>query len=101
MNRATGLALFLSGCVLSALLALPLITPILPSPSQPRPLLLAPMMDLTPCLLSETESGLPLSAPQGLLKNCLGPQGSAADWVNATLLPLTPSAPLASVQPNW
>lgn len=98
MNRATGLALFLSGGVLSALLALPLITPILPSPSQPRPMLLAPMMDLTPCLLSETESGPPLTAPQGLLKNCLGPQGSAADWVNATLSTLTPSA---TAQPNW
>jgi hypothetical protein len=101
MNRDTGLALFLSGGVLSALLALPLITPILPSPSQPRAMLLAPMMDLTPCLLSESEASPQPTAPQGLLKNCNGPQGSAADWVQATLSTLTPSAPLASVQPNW
>jgi hypothetical protein len=98
MNRDTGLALFLSGGVLSALLALPLITPILPSPVQPQPMLLAPMMDLTPCLLSESEASPQPTAPQGLLKNCNGPQGSAADWVQATLSPLTP---LAQAQPTW
>jgi hypothetical protein len=60
-------------------------------------MLLAPMMDLTPCLLSESESGRQPTAPQGVLKNCLGPQGSAADWVNATLATLhPPSAPPAT-----
>jgi hypothetical protein len=101
MNRASDLAFFVSGCVLSGLLALPWLIPILPSASQSRPMLLAPMMNLTPCLLSEAESGPPLTATPDLLKNCLGPQGSAADWVHATLSPLTPLVPLASAQPNW
>lgn len=98
MTRSTGLAFSLSGSVLFALLALPWFTPILPSPAQPRPLLLAPMMDLTPCLLSETESGPQPAGPQGLLKNCNGPQGSATDLVQATLSPLTP---MDQAHPNW
>jgi hypothetical protein len=98
MNRAEGLAFSLSGCVLLVLLVLPWFTPILPSPVQPQPMLLAPMMDLTPCLLSESEASPQPAAPQGLLENCRGPQGSAADWVQATLSPLTP---LAQAQPTW
>lgn len=97
MNRTTCLAFSISGCVLFALLALPWLTPMLPRPVQPRPMLLAPMMDLTPCLLSESEFSPQLTAPQGLLENCRGPQGSAADWVNATLSTLhPPSAPLTT-----
>ena len=58
---------------------------------QRPPLVLAPMMDLTACLLAQ-----PSAAPNALpdwLGPCTGPRGSAAHLVESTLRHLQPTTP--------
>jgi hypothetical protein len=54
------------------------------------PLLLAPMMDLTPCLLAQ--SGGVSGAQPDWMTPCTGPNGSAAHLVESTLRQLQPKA---------
>ncbi len=54
------------------------------------PLLLAPMMNLAPCLLAQ--SGASSDAPPDWLLRCVGPNASAAHLVEATLQELQPTA---------
>ncbi len=91
------LAFSLSGAVLAALLIWPFASSVWTTWSKRPPLLLAPMMDLTACLLSDGPATQD-QASDSSLKNCHGPQGSAAALVQATLSPLTP---MAQAHPNW
>ena len=58
---------------------------------QRRPLLLAPMMDLTPCLLARPSDAS--GAQPHWVTPCTGPRGSAAHLVEATLRHLQPTTP--------
>lgn len=58
------------------------------SVNQPRALLLAPMMDLTPCLLAAPD--VQADASSEWRHRCSGPTGSAAHLVEATLQRLQP-----------
>ena len=55
------------------------------------PLLLAPMMDLTPCLLARPTSAS--STQPDWISTCTGPESSAAPLVESTLHYLQPKAP--------
>jgi hypothetical protein len=59
-------------------------------PAHPR-LLLAPLMDLTPCLLAPAEDAK--NKPSDWLQPCSGPNASAAHLVESTLRQLQPVAP--------
>jgi hypothetical protein len=89
MNRATTLVFGLSGSLLGALLALPLITPIVPTPSQARPMLLAPMIGQTePC---HARTQLPPEHDiDPAFTQCTSEQGSAAAVIESTLAQLGP-----------
>lgn len=69
----------------------------LPGNSALRPLvqgpalLLAPMMDLTPCLLAS--QAVALSSSSGWVNRCRGPKASAAHLVESTLRKLQPHIP--------
>lgn len=58
------------------------------------PLLLAPMMDITPCLLAQP-GGVP-GTPPGWVTSCTGPNASAAQIVESTLRHLQPKPPGAA-----
>ena len=58
---------------------------------QHPPLVLAPMMDLTPCLLADA-GGAPGAQPAWLAP-CSGPKASSAHLVESTLSQLQPNAP--------
>ena len=83
------LAFSLASVVLATLLVWPFASSVWTTWSKRPPLLLAPMMDLTPCLLSDGQAAQDPTS-EGSLKNCRGPQGSAAEWVHATLSTLHP-----------
>lgn len=89
INRTTRLVFFLSGSLLSALLALPLLIPVLPRPSHPQPMLLAPMVGQTEPCLAQTQ--LP---PEHLIDpaftKCTSDQGSAAAVIESSLTLLGP-----------
>lgn len=59
--------------------------------TQRSPLLLAPMMDLTPCLLAQP-GGAPGGQPDWLIP-CTGPKASATHLVESTLRHLQPQRP--------